>query len=415
MAPLAQPQTQRHRRARPWLILLISTLAQSASAVAIASGAFLIPALSDPAGEYRLSLAAAGTIAAMTTAGLMLTLVLWGTLVDRAGERITLLLGLGTGCVTMFLPLTYRAITGDGIEHAGPTVLAAILLAGGMAAGSSNAASGRLVIGWFPANRRGTAMGFRQMAQPLGVAAAAVSIPVIAQHQGVAAALAVPATFALLAVIATALFVIDPPRPAVTAPEFTTLRQHPYSRSTGLLRVHLVAVLLVIPQFTIWSFSLVWLMSERHWTAFAAGVFVGCIQVLGAAGRLAAGALSDRIGSRTKPIRIIAVLAAITMGGLALADLHDLTLAIVLLAAAGVITVADNGVAFTAAAEIAGPFWGGRVLSIHNTAQNAVAAAVPPVFGAAITGLGFPATFAIAAAFAVLAAPVVPPSIGTRS
>ncbi len=103
------------------------------------------------------------------------------------------------------------------------------------------------------------------------------------------------------------------------------------------------------------------------------------------------------------------------MGALALTDLRGMSIAIVLLVAAGVITVADNGVAFTAAAEIAGPFWGGRVLSVHNTAQNAVAAAVPPAFGATITAVGFPATFAFAAACALIAAPVVPRSIGSRT
>ena len=43
---------------------------------------------------------------------------------------------------------------------------AVLLFLGGMAAASSNSASGRLVVGWFPAERRGLAMGIRQTAQP---------------------------------------------------------------------------------------------------------------------------------------------------------------------------------------------------------------------------------------------------------
>ncbi|MBB3036228.1 MFS transporter [Hoyosella altamirensis] len=279
---------------RAWLILAISTAAQLASSVIVASGAFLIPALSDPNGEYRLTLAAAGTVAAMTTAGLMLTLVLWGLLVDRAGERITLMIGLSAGAAAMAGPLLYQLIRGEGIETSGPVALAGILLAGGMAAGSANAASGRLVIGWFPVHRRGTAMGIRQMAQPLGVATAAVSIPTVAAQFGVAAALAIPAALTLLAAAATALWVTDPQRPSRTSPHFSELRKHPYARHTGLLRIHASAVLLVIPQFTIWSFALVWLMTEREWSAFTAGLLVGAIQLAGAGGRVAAGAWSDR-------------------------------------------------------------------------------------------------------------------------
>lgn len=404
------------QRTRPWLILVVSTLAQTASTVTIASGAFLIPALSDPEGPYQLSLPAAGTVAAMTTAGLMLTLVAWGFLVDRVGERVSLLAGLIAGACAMSVPLLIQALdSSNGPVSTNPGALGAVLLIGGMAAGSSNAASGRLVIGWFPAARRGTAMGFRQMAQPLGVAAAAVVIPTVSASYGVPVALAIPAVFALLAALATALFVADPPRPSSAAPNFTELRQHPYASHTGLLRVHAAAVLLVIPQFTIWSFALVWLMTARNWSAFAAGLFVGAIQLAGAAARLTAGAWSDRATSRTTPIRLIAVAAALTMGALALTDHLELSVAVALLAIAGVITVADNGVAYTAAAEIAGPFWGGRVLSIHNTAQNAAAAAVPPVFGAAISAFGFPMTFATAGVFALLAVPVVPRTIGSRT
>ena len=53
-------------------------------------------------------------------------------------------------------------------------------------------------------------------------------------------------------------------------------------------------------------------------------------------------------------------------------------------------TVADNGLAFTAVAERAGPFWSGRALGMQNTAQFLAAAAVPPLAGLTVTGLGYP-------------------------
>ena len=49
------------------------------------------------------------------------------------------------------------------------------------AAASVNAASGRVVMGWFPAHERGLAMGTRQTAQPLGVALAALGLPPLAR------------------------------------------------------------------------------------------------------------------------------------------------------------------------------------------------------------------------------------------
>jgi hypothetical protein len=80
----------------------------------------------------------------------------------------------------------------------------------------------------------------------------------------------------------------------------------------------------------------------------------------------------------------------------------------VFLTLATIVTVADNGLAFTAVAERAGPFWSGRSLGVHNTAQYVTAAVCAPTAGATITWLGYPATFALAALFPMLAIGLVP-------
>jgi MFS family permease len=82
--------------------------------------------------------------------------------------------------------------------------------------------------------------------------------------------------------------------------------------------------------------------------------------------------------------------------------------AVALMVVATVLTVADNGLAFTAVAERAGPHWSGRALGIQNTAQFLTASAVPPVAGLAVAHVGYAAAFALGALFPVLAAPLVP-------
>ena len=64
----------------------------------------------------------------------------------------------------------------------GTAALGACLVAAGAAGASVYAASGRLILGWFPARQRGLAMGIRQSAQPLGVAVAALALPSIGAH-----------------------------------------------------------------------------------------------------------------------------------------------------------------------------------------------------------------------------------------
>jgi MFS family permease len=82
--------------------------------------------------------------------------------------------------------------------------------------------------------------------------------------------------------------------------------------------------------------------------------------------------------------------------------------AIAALIVATTISVADNGLAFTAVAEIAGPRWSGRALGIQNTGQFVAASAVGPVAGLLIGAVGYPLTFIAAAVCALIAVPLVP-------
>ena len=376
---------------RRWSMLGASTLAQAAAAVMVHGPAFLIPVLH---GREGLSLAAAGLVAAAPTVGIMLTLVAWGAVTDRHGERFVLVTGLVATTAAGLL----------AVLVGGTVPLALALVLAGAAAASTNSASGRVVVGWFPPQRRGLAMGVRQMAQPAGVGIAAVTMPVLADRHGVAAALWVPVVACAVAAVVVAVLVADPPRPARSG----VRAANPYRRDRFLPRVHAVSVLLVVPQFLVWTFALVWLVQDRDWSPAAAGSLVAAAQVAGAAGRIAAGHLSDVVASRMRPLRWVALAAAATMAALGLAAGLDLPLAVGLMVLATVLTVADNGLAFTAVAERAGPFWSGRALGVQNTAQFLTASAVPPLAGLLIAHQGYAAAFAVAAAFPAFAAVLVP-------
>jgi hypothetical protein len=183
-----------------------------------------------------------------------------------------------------------------------------------------------------------------------------------------------------------------------------------------LFRIHLASVLLVVPQVLVWTFALAWMILEHHWSPGSAGLLVTVAQILGAGGRIAAGRWSDSVlkrsgdalGARMRPIRIIAAAAAASMLLLALTDWLNSPLSIALLLVASVVTVSDNGLAFTAIAEIAGPFWSGRALGTQNTSQLFGSGIAPPLFGGLIGVAGFPAAFVVCALFPLLAIPVVP-------
>ncbi|HKV18546.1 MAG TPA: MFS transporter [Mycobacterium sp.] len=379
---------------RRWSMLAIALTATLFANVFINGAAFLIPTLHT---ERGLDLAAAGLLSAMPSFGMVITLIAWGYVVDRVGERIVLALGSALTAAAAFAAASAHTLFAVG----------AFLLLGGMAAASSNTASGRLVVGWFPPHQRGLVMGIRQTAQPLGVGLGALVIPRLAENYGVSAALLFPAGLCAVAAVVCALAVQDPPRPPRAEADESDLA-NPYRGSATLWRIHAVSVLLVAPQVVVWTFTLVWLMAERGWSAASAGLLVTSAQVLGAAGRIAAGRWSDIVSSRLRPVRIIAMAAAASMGLLALTDWLNSPISVAMVIVASVITVSDNGLAFTAIAEIAGPFWSGRALGTQNTSQLLTAGVAPPLFGALIGVAGYAAAFAVCALFPLIAIPLVP-------
>jgi sugar phosphate permease len=342
----------------------------------------------------HLSLSAAGALVAAPSIGLLLTLIAWGALADHRGERGVMASGLAVAGALLLVAAALHAFAAEF----------AVLVLAGAAGASVNSASGRVVMGWFEPHERGTAMGLRQTAQPLGVALAAVTFPPIANRFGVGWALVLPAVLCLGISLLVWLFVVDPPRAAST----TAARAGSPYRTSTLWRLHGASSLLVVPQFAVAAFALEFLVTQRHWGTVEAGRLLFGFQLLGALGRVAAGRWSDYVGSRLAPMRWVAAAAAVTMLGIAYgADRHSV-LAVIAIGVGVVVTVADNGLGFTAAAELAGTSWAGRAMGMQNTAQNLVAALTPPLLGAVITSVGFGGGFAVAAVFPVLAVAATP-------
>ncbi|GAB1512149.1 MFS transporter [Actinophytocola sp. KF-1] len=379
---------------RRWFILATGLLAQATTSSFLYGLPFLIPALQT---DHGLSLTSASVLISAPLLGLLLALIAWGAAADRFGERVVMAAGLA---LTGVLLLASLALPGFVLFGFG-------LLLAGAASASVNAASGRVVLGWFSARERGLAMGIRQTAQPVGVGIAAASLPPLAHHFGFATAVALPAALCLLSAVLVWFVVVDPPRPERTVAAAAS----PYTGrvASTLVRLHTASAMLVVPQFVAATFAVTYLVSERGWSPVAAGQLVAVVQVAGAAGRILAGVWSDRAGSRMGPMRRIAFGALATMVLWGVGDALDLPwLAIAALLAALVVSVTDNGLGFTATAELAGPFWAGRALGVQNTGQNIAAMAAAPLFSALITAFGYPLALAMAAVFPAAGAVLTP-------
>ena len=378
---------------RRWSVTLTSVSVTATSFLFINGIAFLIPSM---VSVLRLSLVEAALLASMPSWGMVVTLILWGYLTDRLGERLVMTVGSA---------LTAAGAYCAASSHS-PFALGVFLFVGGMAAASANTAGGSLVSGWFPQDRRGLAMGIRQTAQPLGIALGALLIPVVADGSP-SSGLLFLAAVCTASTVASAIGIVDPPRiPPVAAgkPELV----NPYRGTYTLWRIHAVSALLMTPQTVTVTFVVIWLVRGHGWSSVAAGSVVTLTQVLGAVGRIAVGRWSDVIGSRMRPVRLIAVAAAAMLFAQALFDQGGSGDAVLLMIAVSVIAVLDNGLEATAITEFAGPFWSGRALGVQNTVQRLMAAAVTPLFATLFAASQYPLAWILCGLFPLCAIPLVP-------
>ena len=214
------------------------------------------------------------------------------------------------------------------------------------------------------------------------------------------------------ATLAVVLLVVDPPRPDAAA---AAAAGSPYRGSRSLPRVHLASALLVVPQFAVAAFTLVYLVGERHWDPAVAGRLIFAFQIAGAAGRVLAGVWSDRVASRLRPMRQLAVASAVLMLVIAAGAASGQWFVILGFALGAIVTVADNGLAYTAVAELAGSAWAGRALGAQNTVQNVAAVITAPVLAAVIGGGRYALGFALVAVCPLLAIGITPVRAERRS
>lgn len=369
-----------------WVVLAVGTLGTTVTG-ALRQG---LPALGPEVRDgFALTLGEVGLVFGALATGMTLSLLPFGVLADRVGER--LVLGLG-------LLATAGALALAGVAGGFGSLLMGLFLTGLFAA-SATGASGRAVMGWFGRAERGFALGIRQTAIPLGGAACALSLPAIALATGLREALLALAAFTALAGVVALVGLRGPPaappgRPVVNAP--------PPMRDGRLWRLGAGSGLLVCAQVAVIGFVVLFLHDERGLSLAAAAGVLALIQVLAGAARIAIGRRSDRQERRIAPLRQSGLLGAVLLAGAALASDAPGIVLYPLLVGGGVAVSSWNGLAFTVAAELAGRERAGTAMSLQNTLVSLLGALASPAFGALVDAASWPAAYLLFALTPVL-------------
>jgi sugar phosphate permease len=374
-------------------VLAAGTFAQ-ASFSAIGVG---LPAIApEIRAHFGLSLPQVGIVLSALWAGTLVTMLPWGLIADRTGERVALAVGLGT-CGVL--------IAGGGLASTFWQLVLLLWLAGAAGA-ATNSSSGRAVMQWFGPSERGLALGIRQTAIPIGGLTAAIVLPLLG---GVRLPLFFLASFCLAGALAGFLFVREPRAEATAA----AADEIPWSlRDRRLWLLCGGSGLYVVPQLAVVGFVVLFLHDERGWSAGAAAVVLASVQLAAGVARIAVGRWSDIVGARLPPLRRVgiasfAALAAVTalLGG-------PIALLVPLFVLAGAVSMSWNGLAFHAAAEFAGLRRSGAAIGFQQTTLAVLGVGVPVAFAATVSATSWRAAYGLAALFPLVGAALLRPLRG---
>jgi sugar phosphate permease len=362
------------------VVLAAGTTAQAAFSALLIGLPVLAPALRD---RYDLSLSQIGLALSSVWIGPILTLLPWGLLSDRIGERFVLASGLAA-C----------GVLAAAAGWAGSFAMLVVLLgvAGAMGA-SVNAASGRAVMQWFSAGQRGLALGVRQTAIPLGGALAALALPVVDHAGGLKASFVFLGAVCVGAAVIAAVAVREAARPEVELEaedvEWTLRDSRLWTLSVG-------SGLYLFTQIALTSFFVLFLHDEHGVSPGAAAAALAVMQVGAVITRISSGRISDALHARIRPLRWIGLASCAGALLTALVTTAPLGVVVPVMIMAGAVSMAWNGLSVTAAAELAGLRRSGAAIGFQQTTLSVTGVLVPAAFAYVVDSTSWEAGFALA-------------------
>jgi len=365
------------RRKYRWTVLSAGVVAQAAYAATGLGLPAIAPAIRH---DLDLTLTQTGVVLAASFLGSVPTLLVWGLVADVVGERLVIAAGLAASA---------GALVWAGYASTYLTLVAALAVAGGLAAGV-NSASGRAVMAWFDEDERGLALGIRQMAVPLGGAIGAVALPLLEHHVSLRAAfIALAAACVVGAVVAFALIRVEPTE------DHSSLARPLRDRRLWLICIG--STFFVTTQLSLLGFFVLFLHDHRGVSTTIAATALAVTQVLGGISRIALGRVSDRMRQRIVPLRRVGLGIAISVAATtALLDASP-WIVVPMLVVAATFGLSWNGLSFAATAEAAGRARSGAAIGLQQTFLAVGGLIAPIAFAAVVHHASWRLAFGLAA------------------
>jgi ACS family hexuronate transporter-like MFS transporter len=363
-----------------WLILGLIT---GMHVMNIFSGRSIIPLAPLLQVDLNLSHFQIGMFTSIYFAGAFFFSFPMGWLVDKIGVYWTMPLGqLIVGFFIICLSMADSFI-----------MICILLFLGGIGHAAINPATAKVVMAWFPLNRRATAMGVKQTGVPIGSALAAAALPAIALSLGWQKAFVISGLVSIASVFLSLIIYRKPTydKKNSTSVHLPPIRVSAIFKNKDIMLLSVLMIGFLMLQSSLETYIVFYCMDVLKYTLITSGLLLSISQLGAIGGRLFWGPVSDIFmkAKRKSVLMVIGGISSIMCLVFALMPTHMpiwVTGGLVIIF--GACAIGWNAIYLVFAAELAGRGNEGRAIGISLTIAFIGHLIGAPIFGHLVDSFG---------------------------
>ncbi|MFJ8511284.1 MFS transporter [Lysinibacillus xylanilyticus] len=283
-----------------WIIVLVATLSQTAATfVTYGMG----PIATFYQIEWNLSSFQTGFIVSAVNIGPIFSMMLFGYLMDKKGEKQIIGWGsilLGFSALLLMLVNNYA-------------VLILLLLIVGVWYGSAQTGGSTAIVKWFPDKHRGLAIGIRQTGIPIGGALASAILTYMYYHHSLTSVHLVQGFVAIAGGLLFLLIYQEPKnRVAGAAATSVTFKEklEAIKNNKDLYPIYIVGIVMMTLQMILVAHFMSYLHQEGGYSLTEAGQYLSLLLIGGMIGRVAIAWISDQFFAQKREYLLMIVMAS---------------------------------------------------------------------------------------------------------
>ncbi|GAB0168314.1 MFS transporter [Lysinibacillus sp. CTST325] len=358
-----------------WIIVLVATLSQTAATfVTYGMG----PIATFYQIEWGLSSFQTGFIVSAVNIGPIFSMMLFGYLMDKRGEKQIIGWGsilLGFSALLLMLVNNYA-------------VLLFLLLIVGVWYGSAQTGGSTAIVKWFPDKHRGLAIGIRQTGIPIGGALASAILTYMYYHHSLTSVHLVQGIVAIAGGLLFLLIYQEPKNRVAVATTSVTFKEklQAIKNNKDLYPIYIVGIVMMTLQMIIVAHFMSYLHQEGGYSLTAAGQYLSLVLIGGMIGRVAIAWISDQFFAQKREYLLIIVMAsAVILIVILPLMLHARMLMLLCCFVLGFVALGWYSLFIACVTEQSNPHYVGLTVSAALTLNQLFIVIAPSLFGFMVT------------------------------